>query len=260
MTVVAITGGSGRIATAIRPYLREHYRLRLLDVRAPSADLTAEEEFHALDVSDFAAVDAALRGTNAVVHLAANPSTAGTWSSVLKNNIEATRNVYEAARRNGATKIVFASTNHVVGFYYLERAVPISTDVPIRPDSLYGVSKAFGEALGRYYADAFGMSVICLRIGWFTDRVPAVKSLNGLWISPRDIAQIIRLSLESTRAYGIYNATSNNAQHEWDLTSAREELGYTPEDDVTEISSDDGTSVYVDPPAGVLADAAHERP
>jgi nucleoside-diphosphate-sugar epimerase len=255
VSTVAITGGSGRIATAIRPFLRSTHRLRLLDVREPSVQLTSEEEFHSLDVSDLASVEAALRGAHAVVHLAANPSTAGSWTSVLKDNIEGTRSVYEGARRQGINKVVFASTNHVVGFYYLEQKVPIGTDVPIRPDSLYGVSKAFGEALGRYYSDAFGMSVICLRIGWFTDRSPTVKSLNGLWISPRDIAQVIRLSLETSRSYGIYNATSNNAHQHWDLQSTRADLGFNPEDDVAQIATETDTSAYVEPQAGVLRDA-----
>src|SRR5689334_8329410 len=119
MSTVAITGGSGRIATAICPFLRSTHRLRLLDVREPSVQLTSEEEFHSVDVSDIASVERALKGADAVVHLAANPSTAGTWSSVLKDNIEGTRSVFEAARRHGIKKVVFASTNHVVGFYYL---------------------------------------------------------------------------------------------------------------------------------------------
>lgn len=254
MSVLAITGGSGRIGTALRPLLREQFDLRLLDVREPSVPLEAGEEFRRLDVADLSAMEAALDGVDAVLHLAGQPSTAATWSSVLRDNIDGTRAVFEAARRQGVRKIVFASTNHVVGFYNVERAWPIDTTVPIRPDSLYGVSKAFGEALARYYSDAFDLSIICLRIGWFTPSQPATASLNPLWISPRDLAQIVRLSLETPRRFGIYNATSNNPQAHWDLQTAKEDLGYAPVDDVTAVASETSTASYVDPRAGVLAD------
>lgn len=253
MTLVAITGGAGKISTAICPLLREHYRLRLLDIREPASDLSGDE-FRTVDIANFAEVESALEGANAVLHLAANPSTQGSWSSVLPNNIVGTRNVFEAARRQGANKIVFASTNHVMGFYNLDQMWPINTHSPVRPDSLYGVSKAFGETLGRYYADSFGISVICLRIGWFTVNNPSVASQNPLWISARDLAQIMRLSLEASQRFGIYNATSNNPHNHWDLTTAREELGFAPLDDVSSIATETRILPYVDPRVGVLKD------
>jgi NAD+ dependent glucose-6-phosphate dehydrogenase len=253
--LLAITGGAGNIGTAVRPLLREQYRLRLLDVREPTTSLEPDEEFRQVDVADLAAVESALQGVDAVFHLAGQPSTRATWSSVLKDNVEGTRSVFEAARRCGVKKVVFASTNHVVGFYNLERAWPITTEIPIRPDSLYGVSKAFGEALGRYYADAFDMSIICLRIGWFTPRTPAVPLLNPLWISARDLAQIAGLCIETPRQFGIYNATSNNAQAQWDLQKSRDELGYAPVDDVADVALDTDSAAYVEPHSGVLEDA-----
>ena len=158
----------------LRPRLREDYRLRLLDAREPVTSLAADEESQHIDVASLPAVEAAFDGVDAVLHLAAQPSTSATWTTLLKDNIDATHSVFEAARRRGIAKVVFASTNHVVGFYNLEGAWPIDTRVPIRPDSLYGVSKACGEALARYYADAFDMSIICLRIGWFTTRQPSM--------------------------------------------------------------------------------------
>ena len=255
MSVLAITGGSGRIGTALRPLLRDEYQLRLLDVREPSTELVTGEDFQQIDLASLPSVEAALEGVNAVLHLAGQPSTAATWSSVLKDNIECTRSVFEAARRRGAGKVIFASTNHVAGFYNLEGAWPIHTHAAIRPDSLYGVSKAFGEALARYYADAFDMSMICLRIGWFTPRQPSIASLNPLWISARDLAQVVKLSLRTSRKFGIYNATSNNSQAHWNLQTARDELGYAPEDDVTAVATETDVAIYVDPRAGVLADA-----
>ena len=116
-----------------------------------------------------------------------------------------------------------------MGFYNVERAWPIDTGWPIRPDSLYGVSKAFGEALARYYSDAFDMSMICLRIGWFTSARPDRRQLAPLWISARDLAQIVQLSLDTPRRFGIYNATSNNAERQWDLRTARDAFSSPPD-------------------------------
>jgi nucleoside-diphosphate-sugar epimerase len=249
--LLVITGGAGRIGTAIRPLLRPHYRLRLVDVREAPTELDGDEYLQG-DVSRFADAEQATAGAHAVLHLAGNPSTSATWDEVRTTNIEATNNVFEAARRQGVRRVVFASTNHVMGFYNLEQAWPIDTHSPIRPDSLYGVSKAFGEALARYYADAFDMSMICLRIGWFTPNDPDSALLNPLWISARDLAQIVQRCLETPRRFGIYNATSNNPQRQWDLQSSRDELGYAPQDVVPDASRRDGPA-YVVPQAGVIA-------
>lgn len=253
--LIVITGGAGRIGTALRPLLRSAYRLRLVDIHQPSEAVGDDEEFSLADVTDLAAAERVMTGASAVVHLAANASTAGSWADVRGTNIEATYNVFEAARRQGATRVVFATTNHVMGFYNLEGSWPIPTNAAIRPDSLYGVSKAFGEALARYYADAFGMSMHCIRIGWFTTQTPSIRNLLGLWISARDLAQLIGLCLESPRQFGIYNGESNNRQqNHWDLQTARDELGYAPQDDVADVA-DAATlrdQAYVEPQAGVL--------
>lgn len=248
--LLVITGGAGRIGTALRPLLREHYRLRLVDLREAPRQLGGDESVLG-DMSRFADAEQAMRGAHAVLHLAGNPSTSATWDQVRTANIEATNNVFEAARRQGARRVVFASTNHVMGFYNLDKAWPIDTLSPIRPDSLYGVSKAFGEALARYYADAFDMSMICLRIGWFTPTEPNSVGLNPLWISARDLAQIVVRCVETPRRFGIYNATSNNPQGHWDLRASRDELGYAPVDVVPD-SSGGGGQRYVDPQAGVV--------
>jgi nucleoside-diphosphate-sugar epimerase len=248
--LLTITGGAGRIGSALTPLLRDRYRIRLADRREPPAELVGVECVLG-DVADLAAVERALTGANAVLHLAGNPSTSATWDEVRSANIDGTFNVFEAARRQGIRKVVFASTNHVMGFYALEQTYPIDTRAPIRPDSLYGVSKAFGEALARYYSDTFGMSMMCLRIGWFTPDVPGNASLNGLWISARDLAEIVLRCLETPRPFGIYNATSNNPHRHWDLQTSREELGYNPLDDVTQVMIPGAGSAYVDPQAGI---------
>lgn len=250
-----ITGGAGRIATALRPLLRPAYSLRLVDVRALPEDVVEGEDFVQADASDLPAMERACQGMDAVLHLAANPSTNATWAELRQPNIEGTYSVFEAARRADVRKVVFASSNHVMGFLNLEGGWPIPVSGSIRPDTLYGVSKAFGEALARYYSDAFEMSMICLRIGWFTPNQPTAQGLQPLWISARDLAQVVRLALESHRRFGIYNATSNNSTREWDLQTTRDELGFAPVDDVTQLGlavSSEDRSAYCDPRAGVL--------
>jgi nucleoside-diphosphate-sugar epimerase len=253
--LLAITGAAGRIGTALRPLLRDRYRLRLADTKPISA-LEPGEEFVEADISTLQAAERVASGADFILHLAGNPNPGATWDELRGPNVEGTYNILEGARRHGSRKVVFASTNHVMGLANLEGRHPIGTDQPIRPDSLYGVSKAFGEALARYYSDAFEMSIICLRIGWFTPQPPAIRMLNPLWISDRDLAQLVRLCLETPRRFGIYNGTSNNPHRHWDLQTARDELGFAPLDDVTTVATESGTGSYVDPKLGVLRASA----
>ena len=166
-----------------------------------------------------------------MVHLAANASLDTSWEEARELNMTGTYNAFEAARQCGVRKVVFASTNHVTGFHELEGR-PAGPDSPIRPDSLYGVSKAFGEALGRYYSDAFNLSVFCLRIGSFLPSpVGQPERVRGTWCSPRDLAQLVRLALlNDTVRFGIFYGVSNNDQRPWDLANAQTLLGYAPQD------------------------------
>lgn len=129
-------------------------------------------------------------------------------------------------------KIVFASTNHVTGFWEKE-GVYTTPEMPIRPDSLYAVSKVFGEALARYYVDQFNMSIICLRIGSFLGRDPP-GPLSGrrlsTWISNRDIVQLIIRSIETDLPFGIFYGISDNTRKIWDINNAKKLLGYAPQD------------------------------
>jgi hypothetical protein len=144
-------------------------------------------------------------------------------------NVDGTFKVFEAARLAGVRKIVFASTNHVTGMY--ERAgQPVNPEMVIRPDSLYGVSKAFGEALGRFYVDQYGLSVICLRIGSFQP-MPRNQRMLSTWLSPRDCAQLVWRAIESGVDFDVFYGISGNSRRYWDISNAQSLLGYAPEDD-----------------------------
>jgi len=231
---VLITGAAGSIGTALRAGLKERYALRLVDRRPiPSPEKGAE--VFAADLNELEKLQEAVAGVEAIVHLAGNPNGSASWEELLEDNVKGTYWVCEAARRQGVKRIVFASTNHVTGFYE-EEGIYTTPQMQERPDSLYGVSKAFGEDLGRYYVDAFGMAFICLRIGSFQPE-EAVKNRGGdrilsTWLSPRDCVQLVWRSLEAEHVkFGIFYGISGNKRAYWDIQNARQLLGYAPEDD-----------------------------
>jgi uronate dehydrogenase len=229
MKRILITGAAGKIGDTLRQGLRGSYPLvRLLDI-APLGTAQNGEEICTADIGDVAALEQAMRGIDCVVHLAGMPVEAD-WETVLRLNIEGSYNVFEAARRQGVKRIVFASSNHAVGFHRRERFIDDSV-VP-RPDTRYGVSKVFGEALGRLYADKHGLSVACLRIGSFLtpDRPTDARQLLT-WISHRDMVQLVRRCIDGpdyhfVTVYGV----SNNLRSRWDNSNVRF-LGYRPQDD-----------------------------
>ncbi|HEY1383205.1 MAG TPA: NAD(P)-dependent oxidoreductase, partial [Dongiaceae bacterium] len=143
-------------------------------------------------------------------------------------NIEGTYNLFEAARRKGVKRVVFASTNHVVGFYPRDRR--IGTDVTLLPDTRYGVSKACGEALGALYACKYGLNVLCLRIGNVGD-APGDMRLASIWLKPEDLVQLIRIGLEHPDLrYEIFYGVSANTRGWWDNAVAYR-YGYKPTGD-----------------------------
>lgn len=236
---VLITGAAGRIGQAIRPVLRERFDLRLLIRNKPLTPEVPSEEVMRIPIDGpgaLKALAAAMQGIDAVVHLAANPSSAASWESTLNANIVGAYNIFEAARLAGVGRIVFASTNHVTGMYERD-GLYCQHQLPVRPDSLYGVSKVFGEALGRFYHDQHGLAVICLRIGSFQPRPRNARMLTT-WLSPRDCAQLCRLSIETDKTFGIYYGISDNRRAYWDITNAVTELGYRPEDNAEEFAAE----------------------
>ncbi|MFB6104096.1 MAG: NAD-dependent glucose-6-phosphate dehydrogenase Azf [Halobacteriaceae archaeon] len=236
---VLLTGAGGRVGQAIRDRLGDAYDWRLLD-RDPSTAPT-DHEFVVADITDADAVRAAVEGVDAVVHLAADPRPEAPWASVLTNNIDGTHTVLEAVVDADVDRFVFASSNHAVGHYETERAPAVyrtgddlaldGTELP-RPSNLYGVSKAAGEILGRYYHDEYGVSVVCVRIGNLTEGHPPRDYERGqaMWLSYRDCAHLFDRCLQADYDYEIVYGISDNDRAFYSLERAREVLGYDPQD------------------------------
>jgi uronate dehydrogenase len=224
MQTVLITGAGGAIGTELRRLLRGIYRLRLSDRERP-AGLRPDEEFVPAELADLDQVERAVAGVEGIVHLGGF-SVEGPWETILGANIIGCYNLFEAARRHHARRVVFASSNHAVGFYPRNRR--IGTDAPVRPDSRYGVSKAFGEALGALYAFKHGLRVTCIRIGNVT-HVPADQRRLSIWLEPEDLVQLVRIGLEHPDLrYEIFFGQSDNARGWWDNEAAYR-YGYRPQ-------------------------------
>ncbi len=226
MKEVLVTGAAGSIGTMLREAYAGRYALRLTD-RTPVRELRVGEGFVPGDVAVPDDMLRATAGVDAVIHLAGWP-VEGDWPTVLAANIVGTHNVLEAARRNGVPRVVFASSNHAVGFY--RRDETIDHHVYPKPDSRYGVSKVCGEALCSLYADRYGLSVFVVRIGHAAPAPVDVRRL-AIWTSPRDLAQLVAIGLEHPDVrFEIVYGISGNKRAWYDNANARR-LGYRPEDD-----------------------------
>jgi nucleoside-diphosphate-sugar epimerase len=257
MKTVLITGAEGNIGSRLRRNLADRHVLRAI-----TRDPVAELESTIADVADLEAILPAFEGADAVVHLAASATVDTSWPDVLHNNIEGTYNVFEAARRQGTRQVVFASSNHAVGMFEADggpalyrrgSGVMVDHRAPLRPDSLYGVSKAYGEALGRYFSEQHGLSVYCLRIGSVladdNPRSEAIRNGPGpfwlppmsaterlrryaaTWLSHADLARLIDACLRAEHIrFGIYYGVSDNPYRFWSLDNARADLGWWPQD------------------------------
>ena len=237
-SIIAVTGAEGLVGTVLRDRIGDRFEFRWLS--------------HAeADVTDLAALEHAFAGAHGIVHLAATADVAAEWDDVLPANVIGVRNVYEAARRAGSELVVFASSNHVMGMYMWdderfadpEHPELVGTDVPVRPDSLYGASKAWGEALGRLYAERLGLRVVCLRIGWVTaddqlsedtaarqEPAEVARRAPGMWLSQRDCASLVEAALTADVSFAIVNGVSDNRGRWFSLREGRRLLGWEPAD------------------------------
>ncbi|MDH4172920.1 MAG: NAD(P)-dependent oxidoreductase [Betaproteobacteria bacterium] len=226
MKTVLITGAAGDVGTHLRRELAAKYRIRASDLRDLKEKFKGQQ-FMRADISDFKAALRITKGVDAVVHLGGY-SVEGPWEGILSANIIGCYNVFEAARRNGVKRILFPTSNHAVGFY--RRDQTIDHRVTVKPDSRYGVSKVFGEALGSLYADKYGMQVFCMRIGNVNPK-PIDKRRLSIWFSPRDLAQLVSIGIEhpDIRFEIVYGISGN--QRAWYDNANAFRLGYRPQDD-----------------------------
>jgi uronate dehydrogenase len=221
-----LTGAAGGLGRTLRPRLAAYCkRLRLSDIE-DLGTAASNEELQPARLEDAEAVHALLDGVDAIVHLG-GVSTEQPWARILRANIEGVFHLYEAARRHGVKRIVFASSNHVTGFYRQDEV--ISPLDPVRPDGLYGVSKAFGENLARLYFDRHGIETVCLRIGSSFPE-PANRRMLATWLSYDDLERLVVASLTTPVAgFSVIYGVSDNTTNWWDNGPARH-LGYRPKD------------------------------
>lgn len=221
-----LTGAAGGLGRELRPRLARYCRvLRVSDV-AEMASAGAGEEVVRVALEDRAGVDALLEGVNAVVHLG-GISVEGPFDPIVQANIVGLYNVYEGARRHGARRIVFASSNHVTGFYRQDET--LDAHAPPRPDGYYGLSKAFGESLSRFYFDRYGLETVCLRIG-SSFPAPRDRRMLATWLSYDDLERLVVAALTAPAVgHSIVYGMSDNKVTWWDNRHARH-VGYVPQD------------------------------
>ncbi|ADV68294.1 NAD-dependent epimerase/dehydratase family protein [Deinococcus maricopensis] len=238
MNRILITGAAGEIGRALRAQLpalfpdTERPTLRLTDI-APLGEAGAGEEVMQADLTDAAQMLEVLRGVDGVVHLGGIPNE-HTYDMIRRVNMDGTQHVYEAARQAGARRVVFASSIHTVGYH---PRTPITPDVPVRPDTFYGVSKVFGEALGRMYVEKHGLEVVNVRICSFQER-PRDRRHLSTWLSPRDAAQLVYRGLTAPGITYLTVAGISGNTRAWMTPDGWDALGYVPQDDAEAYASE----------------------
>ncbi|MDR5856066.1 NAD(P)-dependent oxidoreductase [Caballeronia sp. LZ062] len=221
-----LTGAAGNLGRQLRGALAQWADVVRLSDIAPLDDAAAHEEASSVDLADRDAVMRLVDGVHAIVHLG-GISIEAPFDDLIEANIRGTYNIYEAARRHGVKRVVFASSNHAIGFHPVTEV--LDADAPQRPDSLYGVTKCFGEALSRYYFDRFGIETVCLRIGSSFEE-PKNPRMLVTYLSYRDFIELVRCSLFTNRVgHTVVYGASNNPLKWWDNTKAAF-LGFNPQD------------------------------
>jgi uronate dehydrogenase len=245
-----LTGAAGGLGLELRTRLKPFCEsLRLSDI-VEMVSAGPAEEVKVCDLADKAAVDELVKGCEAIVHLG-GISTENSFEAILEANIKGVFHVYEAARRHGIRRVIFASSNHTIGFY--KQGQVIDADSPKRPDSYYGLSKAYGEELSRFYFDRYGIESACLRIGTC---FPEPKDRRGLvtWLSYNDLTELIRCCLSvKTLGHTIVYGASDNRDKWWDNRLVAH-LGFKPQDNTEafrakveakpELATDDPARIY----------------
>lgn len=245
MKTILVTGAGGRVGTVLRAHWRARHRTVVLcDIR-PLGDAAPNETLAIGDLHEPAFLARVLAGVDVVVHLAGNP-----WNhdldAIVAPNVVGVGQLYEAARLARVGRVIFASSNHVVGMY--RAGETIDTLAPVNPDGYYGVSKVWGEALARMYWEKHGVESLCLRIGSSVARPVSERHLST-WLSPRDLCGFIDAGIDAPSlgfdiAYGI----SANARAWWDNSTSK--LGYRAMDNAEDYAAD--VLAHASPPANPL--------
>jgi uronate dehydrogenase len=221
-----LTGAAGGLGQALRPRLKANCNILRSADRVAFGLAGEQEELVLSDLADASAVMGMMQGVDAVVHMG-GVSTEAAFEPILQGNILGVYNLYEAARKQGVKRIVFASSNHVTGFY--KQSETINASHPPRPDSLYGVSKAFGEDLSRFYFDRYGIETACVRIGSSFPE-PKDRRMLATWLSFDDLHRLITACLTTpVLGHSIIFGMSNNAVTWWDNSQANH-IGYKAQD------------------------------
>jgi len=239
MPTILITGAAGQVGAMLRARLARPGRvLRLLDVKPLAAQPGRAEEAMTASVTDMDAMTAACDGVEAVIHLGGIPTEAP-WDGILEVNIHGTYTVFEAARRAGVRRVVFASSNHAVGFY--PRADFPAPDYAFpAPDTYYGVSKVSGEALAALYARRYGMDAICVRILSCFEQ-PRNARMLSTWLSPDDAGRLFEACLTApSPGFRVLYGVSANTRGGWVSLDEARALGYEPRDDAEDFAAEVG--------------------
>ncbi|MBI3829527.1 MAG: NAD(P)-dependent oxidoreductase [Planctomycetes bacterium] len=231
---VLLTGSGGRMGKYVVPPLKERWDLRTLDHKSVPWDPDAL----VCGLESIPKLTAAMRGCEAVIHLAATSDEAPFVEDLVPNNVIGLYNVFEAVRAAGVTRLVFASSCQAV--LGAKREAPVRADEPHRPVTLYGATKALGEVMGRYYHQKHGLEFVAIRIGWFQPYdSPMLREKRGarrIWLSPKDAVNLLRCAVEKPGVgYAVVHGTSIAEAEVLGLKEARELLGYEPEDDIKTI-------------------------
>jgi uronate dehydrogenase len=258
---VLITGSNGQIGTHLRRTLRQPTRrLRLLDI-ATQPELEANEAATLIEGSflDADTILSACDGVDAIIHLGGLSTGGYEWREYLEVNINGTREVLEAARQRGVPRVIFASSNHAVGFHPINGGETVPDYLFPRPDSFYGTSKAAGESLCSLYHDRYGLDTICLRIGSFRDR-PIERRNMWSWLSPGDCTRLFDASLNApSPGFRVVWGVSANTRGIVSLREANE-LGYYPLDDSEEYADEIAAVDAADLDAGAALGGRYASP
>lgn len=233
MKRVLLTGATGRIGFSFFEYARERYHFRLAARRIEKMGDVGDHEKISLDVADLEACRAACAGIDTIVHLAADPSPAADfYESLLDNNIKGAFNIFQAAVDQGCRRVVYASTIQLIEGYPLD--VQATPDMPTKAVNMYGATKAFAESTAHYFSAKHGLSCLCVRVGNYagnSDSMEADGRRLSAWISERDMNQLFARCIDvENLPYAILHAVSDNRFKRLDITSTRQLVGYTPED------------------------------